>query len=164
MNAHEHTRTHTNTRTHTHTNTRTNTNTRIIHLHHSCCEGGCPPSESSEQRSEQKGANHHGDNYSIHPPRTLRPPTNSIGGAHHPRSVVSTRQAATCCDSTPLTHGTGRLGRLSDGLSPYTTSRHTRSPTLCGLAACHKHIHSPTRSQLTATEPKLVESDDMWLG
>ena len=119
-----------NTRTHTHTHERTHTNAHE-HLHHSCCDGGggCPPERTSEQRSEQKGANHHGDNYSTHPlthslthprHRTLPPPAqpasqpaNSIGGAHHPRSVVSTRQAATCCDSTPLTHGTGPFDRLT---------------------------------------------------
>ena len=103
---------------------------------------------------------------------TASQPANLIGAAHHPRSVVSTRQAATCCDSTPLTHGTGPFDRLTamDGLSPYTTGRHTRSRPPDSLRShrvpqththTHTHTHSPTRSQLTATEPKLVQSDDM---
>ena len=74
---HTHTRTHTHTHTHTtHTHTHTHTHTQTHththeHIHHSCCDGGCP---RANERTKRR-ANHHGDNYKLHPPtdRTLRP-------------------------------------------------------------------------------------------
>ena len=124
-------RTHTNTREHTH-----ESYASIVGVRESA-----PPERIKRTKARTKRRESSSPWRLLQPPtHTLTPPTNSIGGAHRPCSVVSTRQAATRCDSTPPPHCTGRLGRLSDGLSPYTTSRHTRSPTLCGLAACHPHM------------------------
>ena len=88
----------------------------------------------------------------LHPPthptvHCHRQPANSIGGAHHPRSVVSTRQAATCCDSTPLTHGTGPFDRLSDGaITLHHRPAHSELPDPLRsrrMPQTHTHIHSP---------------------
>ena len=91
------------------------------------------------------------------PTQTASQPPNSIGGDHRPRSVASTRQAARRCDGTPpRPHQPPRS--LSDGLSPYTTSRHTRAgqSAVWPCATAHGSSHS----QLTTVEPRLVESVD----
>ena len=152
---HEHmnTHTHTHTNTHEHTRTHTNTSTTVAVI-----EEDAPPSERANERTKERTKRRESPWWQLlHPPthslthahRTLPPPAsqpgsqpaNSIGGAHHPRSVVSTRQAVTCCDSTPLTHGTGPFDHLTagDGLSHYTTDRLSAvSPS-----ATNTHIHSP---------------------
>ena len=117
------------------------TNTHTNHMPPQLLWGRLPPERIERTMARTKRRESSSPWRLLQPPtHTLTPPTNTIGGAHRHRSVVSTRQAAIRCDSTPPTHRTGRLGRLRNGLSPYTTSRHTRNPTLCGLAACHKHM------------------------
>ena len=94
------------------------------------------------------------------PTHTLTQPINSIGGAHHPHSVVSTRQAATRCDT----------------LRQHTANTPHRPPQRWAIALHHQLTHSEpdslrsgrvppahgsSHSQLTAAEPGLVENVDM---
>ena len=156
-NTRTHARTHAQTHEHTYTNTHEHTNTSTTVA---VREDAPRANERTKERTKRRESPWR---QLLHPPtpRTLPPPTNSIGGAHHPRSVVSTRQAATCCDSTPLTHRTGRLGRLSQrwAITLHHQPAHSEPDSL--RSGRVPQTHSPTRSQLTTTEPKLVQSDNM---
>ena len=188
---HTNTHTHTHKRTHTRTSEHTHEHTSSTTVAVCVWWGGCPPSERVNKRTKKRTKRRESPwQQLLHPlahslaqprhphpvPGTLSPPTpaSQPTTTTTPRSVVSARQAGDMLRKrhTELTHTvvparstvSQRYGGMGYHITPPTDTLgadrlYAVSPRATNT---HTHIHNPhTRSQLTTTEPKLVQSDDM---